>query len=186
RNASHEMAEEPQYLRQADARVWRTRADHRRDRLVRRESAEHAAPRHRYHLQQTTPSPGCPERHPGRPPAPPPGQLQDVRPVHGPARTTTIVLVVVGLLVGQLLGFGIARLIARPLRATVAVLEGVAGGDLTKRVAVDGKDEVGQMSSTLNRALERMGQVVQSIGRNAEVLGHSSVKLSAVSTQTAV
>jgi methyl-accepting chemotaxis protein len=105
--------------------------------------------------------------------------------VYGAARTTTLVLVVVGVLLGQLLGFGIARLIARPLRDTVGVLDGVAGGDLTMRVGVDGRDEVGQMSATLNRALERMGEVVRSIGHSARVLGNSSEKLSAVSTQMA-
>ena len=99
--------------------------------------------------------------------------------------TTMILLVIAGLLIGQLVGLGIARLTAQPLQETVKILEAVAGGDLTKRAAVDRKDEIGQMNVALNLALERMGNAVQSIGRNSEVLGSSSAKLSMVSQQLA-
>ena len=98
---------------------------------------------------------------------------------------TTVALVCVGVVIGQLIGLGIARLTVQPLQETVKILEAVAAGDLTRRVAVERQDEIGQMNLALNRALERMGNAVHSIGRNSEVLGTSSAKLSLVSQQLA-
>src|SRR5205085_3915766 len=87
------------------------------------------------------------------------------------------------LVLGQSLGFWIARFIVRTLRNTGKVLESVAGGDLTGRVAVDSHDEVGQMTAALNRTLNRMSEAIRSIGQNSIVLGGSAEQLSAVSTQ---
>jgi methyl-accepting chemotaxis protein len=95
---------------------------------------------------------------------------------------TMIVLVVVGVLVGQLIGLGIARVISAPLQRTVKILDKVATGDLTQRVEADREDEIGQMNAALNVALERMSNTVKSISAHFEVLGHSSAKLSEVST----
>ncbi|HZZ77340.1 MAG TPA: methyl-accepting chemotaxis protein [Gemmataceae bacterium] len=96
-------------------------------------------------------------------------------------RTTMIVLVLVGVILGQMVGVTIARMTAGPLKDTVRILEAVAAGDLTRRVTVDRADEIGQMYGALNLALERMGNAVQSIGHNSAVLGNSSTKLSEVS-----
>jgi methyl-accepting chemotaxis protein len=100
-------------------------------------------------------------------------------------RLWTIILVIGGLIIGQLIGISIARMTVGPLQDTVKILEAVAAGDLSKRVVVERTDEIGQMYGALNRALERMGLAVQSIGHNSEVLGNSSTKLSAVSQQMA-
>ncbi len=105
--------------------------------------------------------------------------------VYNSTRTTMIVLVICGVIIGQMIGITIARMTAGPLKDTVKILEAVAAGDLSRRVVVERTDEIGQMYGALNRALERMGFAVQSIGHNSEVLGNSSTKLSAVSEQMA-
>ena len=105
--------------------------------------------------------------------------------VYSYTRTTMIILVALGLLIGQLIGLGIARMTARPLQETAKILEAVAGGDLTQRVAVERSDEIGRMHGALNLALERMGNAIQSIGHGSESLADSSSKLSAVSRQLA-
>jgi methyl-accepting chemotaxis protein len=105
--------------------------------------------------------------------------------VYASTQTVMIVLVLIGLVIGQLLGLGIAQVTARPLQETVKVLQAVAEGDLSRRVTVARKDEIGQMNAALNKALERMGNAVQSIGRSADVLGTSSATLSSVSNQMA-
>ncbi len=98
-------------------------------------------------------------------------------------QTTMYLLVLGGLVLGQTLGFCIARFIVKRLRNTGAVLEAVAAGDLTGRVVVDTHDEIGQMTAALNRTLARMGEAMRSIGQNSVVLGGSADQLSAVSTQ---
>jgi methyl-accepting chemotaxis protein len=99
--------------------------------------------------------------------------------------TTMIILVVVGLIVGQLLGLGIAQLTSQPLRDTVKFLEVVAGGDLTRRMVVERRDEIGQMHGALNLALDRMSHTIQSIGQNSVLLASSAEKLSVVSQEMA-
>ncbi|MBN9517580.1 PAS domain S-box protein, partial [bacterium] len=51
------------------------------------------------------------------------------------------------------LGLGIGRAITRPLARTVAVLEGVAKGDLSQRAEVDGRDELARLAAALNTAI---------------------------------
>jgi diguanylate cyclase (GGDEF)-like protein len=68
-------------------------------------------------------------------------------------------LVVVALMLAALgLALGIGALVSRSittrLRRAVKVLEQVAAGDLTRRIGVDSSDEVGQMGTALNAALD--------------------------------
>jgi methyl-accepting chemotaxis protein len=48
------------------------------------------------------------------------------------------------------------RAISNPLKGAVGVLERMAAGDLSVRLDLDRKDEVGQMAAALNRSLEAM------------------------------
>jgi methyl-accepting chemotaxis protein len=77
----------------------------------------------------------------------------------------------------------VARAITRPLGRTVEVLETVAGGDLTPRLEVVGKDELAVMSGALNVTLDRISSTIRAIGANAVALSSSSEELSAVSQQ---
>jgi diguanylate cyclase (GGDEF)-like protein len=71
-------------------------------------------------------------------------------------RTTRLMLV--GLLgataVAVTLSIRVARSTARPLREAVSVLHGVGDGDLSRRLTVDTRDEVGEMARSLNRTLD--------------------------------
>jgi methyl-accepting chemotaxis protein len=82
-----------------------------------------------------------------------------------------------------LLAVGIARLIARPLRRTVEVLNDVAEGRLDVRLPVHSSDEVGQMARALNVALDRMSEAMGKIGGEAARLKASAGDLSRVSTR---
>jgi methyl-accepting chemotaxis protein len=77
----------------------------------------------------------------------------------------------------------IARLVVGPLRRTVEVLEGLAQGRLDRRIEVASTDEVGQMGTALNAAMEQLAASMRTIGGNANALASSSEELSAVSTQ---
>lgn len=77
----------------------------------------------------------------------------------------------------------IARGITRPLRASMLALERVAEGDLTPRLSVSTRDEMGRMADALNRALESLSLAMRAIGGNAGRLSDSSEKLNSVSRQ---
>ncbi|MGH9398323.1 MAG: methyl-accepting chemotaxis protein [Terriglobia bacterium] len=98
----------------------------------------------------------------------------------------TLILMVVGIIIiiaVSLLSWAIAVGILTPLGLTVGVLGHVSEGDLSKRLQVDSNDEIGQMGTALNKALEKIGGAMFSIGQNSHALASSSEELSAVSHQ---
>lgn len=98
----------------------------------------------------------------------------------------TIILLVIGIAIivaVSLLSWAIALGILNPLGKAVGVLGSVSEGDLSTRLQVDSKDEIGQMGNALNRALEKIGSALYSMGQNSHALASSSEELSAVSHQ---
>ena len=71
----------------------------------------------------------------------------------------------------------------RPLRATVEVLEGVAGGDYSQRITVQTHDEIAQMAHSLNRTVETLDTQHRTMRSNASELDDSSVLLISSSKQ---
>ena len=94
-------------------------------------------------------------------------------------------ILVVGLLVlfNLLQGVLTSRSILAALRETENVLHAVADGDLTRRVALKSKDEIGMMNDYLGTALDNLQSVVGAISLNTQTLGSASEELSAVSQQ---
>jgi methyl-accepting chemotaxis protein len=66
------------------------------------------------------------------------------------------------ILVATALNLLIARGISHPLGRTVRVLESVANGDLTKKLDVGSRDEIGQMAAALNLATDGMRNAIGS------------------------
>ncbi len=98
-----------------------------------------------------------------------------------------------GILIGVLLATLIAipitlvivRSIALPLAQTVDILGQVAGGDLTVSVEVRGKDELGQMATALNKALEKLRFTLQEVSASAAQSNSSSQELAAAAQSIA-
>ena len=73
--------------------------------------------------------------------------------------------------------------VTKPISRVRTVLEGLARGDLTQRLDVKSSDEIGQMSNDLNHAMDRIGETMQSVSRNALELAKASQQFSTVSHQ---
>jgi len=82
-------------------------------------------------------------------------------------------------------GWLVIRGITGPLKQTVNLLELVAEGNLTSRLNLDSKDELGQMAEALNHTIEKIGAAMQSITLGAERLASASEEISASATQQA-
>ena len=97
--------------------------------------------------------------------------------------TSSLVVGILLLLVVAALGLGwvLARSIVSSLRRTVVVLDRVAEGDLTPRLEVRTRDEVGQAGAAVNRMLDRTSRALRAIAGNAATLATSSEQLSNVS-----
>ena len=77
----------------------------------------------------------------------------------------------------------VTRSVARPLAHMVEQLRLVAGGRLDVRSALDRGDEVGQMSSALDEALDSITDSLRQMGANADGLSAASERLTAVAAQ---
>jgi methyl-accepting chemotaxis protein len=82
-------------------------------------------------------------------------------------------------------GVGLAVLYTRftavPLGHAVKVLVAVAAGDFTRKLVFDSKDEVGQMATALNQAVDEMRQALQQVRGAATNAAEAARQLSAAS-----
>ncbi|HUA35073.1 MAG TPA: methyl-accepting chemotaxis protein [Candidatus Binataceae bacterium] len=92
-----------------------------------------------------------------------------------------VALAVIGLV--GVLSVVVSTGIANPLIATMKVLHQIAGGDLTPRLEIDGKDEVAQMGDALNRMADELTTTMSEINSEVQVLSSASSELSATSQQ---
>ncbi|SDF83327.1 methyl-accepting chemotaxis protein [Sporomusa acidovorans] len=86
------------------------------------------------------------------------------------------------------LGFGwwVAQIIAKPLKAVVANVQGISQGDLTvQTVNLTSDDEVGQLVQAVNRMTDNLRQVIASVAQAADHLVASSEQLTASAEQSA-
>ncbi|MDR3725579.1 MAG: methyl-accepting chemotaxis protein [Terracidiphilus sp.] len=96
---------------------------------------------------------------------------------------STVVTLLIVMLCG-LTGTLLTRLIVPPLRAARAALDRVAKKDLTVRVEVQGRDEIGKLATAVNASAEAMSAVLQSMAQGVETLSAAAEELSVRSTQT--
>ncbi len=91
-------------------------------------------------------------------------------------------VIVGGIGLGLLLGWVIARLIAKGLNQVNDVAQRAAEGDLTKRVSIDTKDEIGTMGAAFNKMMENIARVVGEVRNGSEQVSSASAQIS-VGTQ---
>ncbi|HVY60608.1 MAG TPA: methyl-accepting chemotaxis protein, partial [Planctomycetota bacterium] len=99
--------------------------------------------------------------------------------VYAEARRTLLGLVVGALAIAMGLGYGVARMIARPLGEAVTVLETVAAGDFTRRLDFDSRDEVGKLAAALNHSVASMRDALTQVTEVAGSVGSAAQQLSA-------
>ncbi|MDE3032940.1 MAG: MCP four helix bundle domain-containing protein [Acidobacteriota bacterium] len=85
---------------------------------------------------------------------------------------------VLALLLGVLMAFLTTRSITRPLAAVGEVIQTVAQGDLTQRVAIQSKDELGELGRILNETNEGLREMVLQIQESAQAISTASGEIS--------
>jgi methyl-accepting chemotaxis protein len=96
----------------------------------------------------------------------------------GNAQKLIVGVVAAGMVLALALAMLVGRSIARRLAAVRDVLRAMAGGDLTRRAAVDATDEVGAMAEAVNEATDGIRQTVGAVSNSADTLAQSSHQLS--------
>jgi len=81
----------------------------------------------------------------------------------------------------------VANHIVRPLAKTVDMLRDIAQGegDLTKRLDVSGRDEIGQLAQWFNTFMDKLQQIITQIAGTARTAANEAMGLASTSTQMA-
>lgn len=86
-------------------------------------------------------------------------------------------------LVTVLLAWLLTRSIVTPLNRAVAAAESIAGGNLTKSIEVDGKDEPARLLGALSTMQANLRKTIEQIAGSANQLGAAAEELSAVTEE---
>ncbi len=94
----------------------------------------------------------------------------------------TLAAIAVGLILGMILG----RTIARPIRKMLPVFEELATGDLTGRLEITSKDELGQLAHKFNSSIEDLSRMIRLTGSQTNQLHADFGLLARDMSETAV
>ncbi|MEO5363907.1 MAG: methyl-accepting chemotaxis protein [Magnetococcus sp. DMHC-8] len=94
------------------------------------------------------------------------------------SRAIMIGLILVAIVLGMLMGYGISRSITVPLNEGVRLAEALSGGDLTQSIRVDRKDEVGRLGEAMNDMASKLREVIGEVSTAAEQVAIGSNEIS--------
>ena len=94
-----------------------------------------------------------------------------------------ISIIVIGLLLAIVIGIFISVIIDKQLKKVLTFAEAIGDGDLTKKIEIDSKDEIGRLSNALNKAGENIKQLITQIVHSAEKINSASGDLSATTEE---
>jgi methyl-accepting chemotaxis protein len=94
-------------------------------------------------------------------------------------KIVTFALLGLALAGGLLIGILITRGILTPISRAVGFAGAIAQGDLSRRLAMKSRDEVGMLSTALDGMAERLSEIVVTIKESAEQVATSSRQISA-------
>ncbi|BDD94125.1 hypothetical protein PanNE5_35650 [Pandoraea sp. NE5] len=90
-------------------------------------------------------------------------EAADATAAYGSARLWLLATMLASVVLSVVSAVAITRSVTRPVRAAVAGASALARGDLTHRVNAERADEIGQMASALDTAVEQLGHLVRNI-----------------------
>jgi methyl-accepting chemotaxis protein len=103
---------------------------------------------------------------------------------HGAVRFT-LIFSCFGMILAIGLGIFISRVITTPLKRGVEFAQAIASGDLTHRLDVTCKDEIGSLSKALDDMVEKLREVIGKITTASDTVSSAAIQLSASSAQMA-
>lgn len=90
-----------------------------------------------------------------------------------------IATVISAIVLAVLLGYIIAAIISKQLNKVVIFATAMGNGDLSKKIEIDSKDEIGVLAKALNKAGENTRALIVEISTSSENISASSEELSA-------
>ena len=96
---------------------------------------------------------------------------------------TAGILTAIAIILGVTAAVIIARGISKPIAMGVGLAKALADGDLTQKLNIDQKDEIGTLAKALNNMASSLREMFRNISGGVDTLSSSSTELSAISEQ---
>ncbi len=94
-----------------------------------------------------------------------------------------ILIVILGFIIAINLGLSISVMISRRVNQVLIFAQALGNGDLTRRIKINSKDEIGDLSKGLNNARERVKDLIIEIIKRANDISTVSEELSATTEE---
>jgi methyl-accepting chemotaxis protein len=94
------------------------------------------------------------------------------------ANTIIIATIIVAIVLGVIIALFLASMITKPIILGVKFAESLSEGDLTARIDIDQKDEIGMLANALQTMRDQLSSVVQQVRTNSDALGSASQQIS--------
>ena len=101
-----------------------------------------------------------------------------------PILKTTIVVIVVALLAGAIIVYLVIRSVLRPIMDLRDKAITISNGDLTEKIDIRSKDEIGQLGQAFRDMQQSLKNLIGNIEKNTEFIAASSEQLTASAEQT--
>lgn len=98
-------------------------------------------------------------------------------------RFSLIISMIFGSIVFIIINYFIARTITNSLNRAVKLTEIIASGNLTEKLEIDQKDEIGQLAKALNKMSDKLKDIVNGIIEGAEGIAGASQEVTSVANQ---
>lgn len=103
------------------------------------------------------------------------------------ANVTLIIVTVVGIILGVVIGVAISRNITGALRKVIDMIKDIAEGegDLTKRLDVASKDEIGELAGWFNKFVDKLHDVISEVKNNTDEVAAAATEIASAAEQAA-
>ena len=104
----------------------------------------------------------------------------------GSAHTASSIMILtigLGVVISVAIGIILTRSIVKPLERGVKMMENMADGDITTRLSMDRKDEIGVLARAMDGLASSLASIMEELKSNSEILAASADEMSATSSQ---
>lgn len=98
--------------------------------------------------------------------------------IYKTAFSTMVSIVIFGFIIAILLGILISTSLSKEINKVLIFANALGNGDLTKRIDIHGKDEIGKLSEALNKAVENTRNLISTIISSSTNMSNSSEEIS--------
>jgi len=99
------------------------------------------------------------------------------------SKTAILLIAAAALVIGGLLAWLLTRIITRPILKTASYADVMAQGDFSGTLDIDQRDEIGEMSRSLNTMTKKLGAMLKDIIQGISTLSDSSEELKEIAME---